>query len=70
MKPRIALIDGRWYCMDFHRGCGCLGVGVTPLEAYDAWDAEVERKMDRNFEWLKKLDRLLTREGARPCTTK
>lgn len=38
MKPRIILIFGIWHCGDFTGGH--YGLGFTPKEAFDDWEAK------------------------------
>ena len=36
MKPHLKLIDGIWFC-GAHPGFSQIGLGYTPMQAYDDW---------------------------------
>lgn len=44
MKPRLFKSGQMWVCV----GCEVAGGGVTPVEAYEKWDA--------NLQWLIELE--------------
>ena len=53
MKPRLFKSGQMWVCV----GCEVAGGGVTPVEAYEKWDA--------NLQWLIELEFLANLNDAR-----